>query len=232
MNNLTILPTHIGIIMDGNRRWANKEGLPTLKGHQEGLKTMVTIAEHVFSRGAKYLSIYAFSAENWNRSESEVKYLMDLVPFAFKKYLKKLDEQNIRLLFMGSSTGVKKSIVELCESAEKQTANNSGGTLCVCFNYGGRQEIIEACNKYAEEAQKENHVLHLDEFSKYLYHPEVPDIDLLIRTSGEKRVSNFMLWRIAYSELYFTDKLWPDFKASDIEQAIKEYNRRQRRYGV
>nr|MBP6916970.1 undecaprenyl diphosphate synthase family protein [Candidatus Saccharibacteria bacterium] len=111
MDNLTTPPTHIGIIMDGNRRWANKEGLPTLKGHQEGLKTMVSIAEHIFSRGAKYLSVYAFSTENWNRSESEVEYLMDLVPFAFKKYLEKLDEQNIRLLFMGSSTGVKKVLL-------------------------------------------------------------------------------------------------------------------------
>lgn len=222
------LPTHLGIIMDGNRRWAKQQGLPTLKGHRQGLDTFKDISLAAFDRGIKYVSAYVFSTENWQRAEEEVSYLMGLVNKGIEKQLDSFHSAGIKLVMLGARTGIDDAILETIDNAVATTKNNIKGTLALCFNYGGQDEIVEAAQALIDRGETKVTPQNL---SQAMYEPEVPPIDFIIRTSGEQRLSGFMLWRAAYSELYFTDTLWPAFTTEDLDIALEEYARRQRRFG-
>lgn len=227
MSEATSIPTHLGIILDGNRRWAKAKGLPTLEGHRQGSETFKEIALAAFDRGIKYVSGYVFSTENWSRAEDEVKYIMDLAVRVSETQLDEFHQKGIKIVVLGSREKLNPKVLRAVEKVEAKTAGNSRGTLALCFNYGGRQEIVDAVKSLlrgGEEPNEENIVRHL-------YAPEVPDMDLVIRTSGEHRISGFMLWRASYAELYFTDKYWPDFTAEDLDRALDDYSNRQRRFG-
>lgn len=221
------IPKHIAIIMDGNGRWAKKRNLPRTLGHREGAKALRKIITHAGKIGVKYLTVYAFSTENWKRSKEEVEALM----FLFKSYLsgeeKNIMENNIRFMVSGSKEGVSKSLLEAIKRLEELSKNNTGLTLNIAFNYGGRTEIVDAVNKILKEGRDK---IEEKDFSKYLYNT-IPDPELLIRTSGELRISNFLLWQIAYSEIYITETLWPDFDEAELNRAIESYNNRDRRFG-
>jgi undecaprenyl diphosphate synthase len=213
------------LILDGNRRWAKENGMPTLRGHQKGYDNLTEIAKHaILDQKIPFVSAYMFSVENWKRAEEEVGYLMKLASKMANRDAADLHEKNIRVLWLGSDRGISDDLKKSIEKAVEQTKNNTAGTLGLCFNYGGRQEIVDAVNKIDGEVTEEA-------IAKNLYGPEIPDIDLLIRTSGEQRISGFMLWRMAYSEMLFVDKYWPDFSNNDLDLAISDYNRRKRRYG-
>ncbi|MDR1300110.1 MAG: di-trans,poly-cis-decaprenylcistransferase [Candidatus Nomurabacteria bacterium] len=229
-NHLNI-PNHIGYIVDGNRRWAKSRNLPTFEGHRRGLDVAVDITEDTIKKGVKFVTLYLFSTENWQRAKDEVDFLMGLFSKLCGKLTKRLHKQNIRIVFLGSRTGqVKKSLLSLIDKAEALTRDNTGGTLSICFNYGGQLEIVEACQKIINSGVDAAE-LTVENFTNYLYYPNVPPVDLLIRTSGEMRISNFMLWRAAYSELLFLDKNWPDMTAQDIDFCIDEFSHRTRRFG-
>lgn len=216
------LPNHIAIIMDGNGRWAKSKGLPRTAGHKQGADVTRRIIAEARKQGIKVLTIFAFSAENWNRPKTEVSFLMDLLRLQIKSQIKDLHKNGIRLKIIGDLSNLNQDIKTDIEAAEKLTENNSEMLLQVGFSYGARQEILAAVAKSKGDAAL---------FEKSLYTHGVPDPDLLIRTSGEKRISNFLLWQIAYTELYFTDKLWPEFNEDDFNAAIKDYAARERRYG-
>jgi len=221
------IPSHIAIIMDGNGRWAEKRGLPRTLGHKEGADALRKIITYAGKIGVRYLTVYAFSTENWKRSKDEVEALM----FLFKTYLKNEEKNimknNVRFLVSGRKEGVNPSLLEAIKKLEDKSKNNTGLTLNIAFNYGGRAEITDAVNFILESG-----ITHIDEenFSKYLYN-DIPDPELLVRTSGEFRISNFLLWQIAYSEIYITDALWPDFDEKELDKAIESYNERDRRFG-
>jgi undecaprenyl diphosphate synthase len=220
---------HLGLIIDGNRRWAKINGLPQLEGHRKGFDNLIDIGIAAQESGIEYVSAYVFSTENWNRSKEEVSYLMDLLILGANNKVKELHKRDVKLLVAGSRERVSKKVLKTIDNAVEKTKNNKSGVFTLCFNYGGQQEIIDAMNKYiTQEGAKSTSV---EEFEKYLYTPEVPPIDLVIRTSGEQRLSNFMLWRTAYSELLFVEKHWPDFTKQDLNEAIENYNSRQRRFG-
>lgn len=224
------MPKHVGIIMDGNRRWAQSRGLPTLKGHAKGQEVLREVAKHGFERGVDYITVYAFSTENWRRAEEEVGYLMSQLQRALKKYAREFIENGIKIVFLGVRDGLPAKVLAAIETAEEQTAHGAKGTLGICFNYGGQQEIADAMKRIMAGGIKSEDITP-ELINAYLYGPELPPIDLVIRTSGEQRLSNFMLWRAAYSELYFTEKYWPDFTGADLDEAIEEYNNRGRRFG-
>lgn len=221
------IPRHIAIIMDGNGRWARKKFMPRTFGHKEGAKNLEKILDYCGKIGVEYLTVYAFSTENWKRDPEEVATLMML----FKNYIKnKKDEfikNNIRFIVSGERSNIEKELIDAINDLEKITENNKKITLNIAFNYGGRQEIINAVNQIIKEGIRD---ITEENFSKYLY-CKIPDPELLIRTSGELRVSNFLLWQIAYSEIYITETLWPDFNEEELENAINEYNKRDRRFG-
>lgn len=221
------IPNHIAIIMDGNGRWAKKRGLPRTFGHKEGAVALRKIITHAAKIGVKYLTVYAFSTENWKRSQDEVNALM----FLFKNYIKNEEknimENNIRFMVSGRRENVSKSLLEAIDNLQEKSKNNSGLTFNIAFNYGGRAEILDAVNRILKSGRTE---ITEEEFSKYLYN-NIPDPELLIRTSGELRISNFLLWQIAYSEIYVTDTLWPDFDEEELDKAIESYNKRERRFG-
>lgn len=221
------IPNHIAIIMDGNGRWAKKRGLPRTFGHKEGAVALRKIITHAAKIGVKYLTVYAFSTENWKRSQDEVNALM----FLFKNYIKNEEknimENNIRFMVSGRRENVSKSLLEAIDNLQEKSKNNSGLTFNIAFNYGGRAEILDAVNRILKSGRTE---ITEEEFSKYLYN-NIPDPELLIRTSGELRISNFLLWQIAYSEIYITDTLWPDFDEKELDKAIESYNKRERRFG-
>lgn len=221
------VPNHIAIIMDGNGRWAKKRGLPRTFGHKEGAAALRKIITHAAKLGIKYLTVYAFSTENWKRSQEEVSALM----FLFKSYIKNEEknimENNIRFMVSGRRENVSESLVEAIDKLQEKSKNNSGLTFNIAFNYGGRAEIIDAVNKILKSGKTS---IDEVEFSKYLYN-DIPDPELLIRTSGELRISNFLLWQIAYSEIYITDTLWPDFDEKELDKAIESYEKRDRRFG-
>lgn len=221
------IPSHIAIIMDGNGRWAERRGLPRTLGHKEGAAALRKIITYAGEIGINYLTVYAFSTENWKRSKDEVDALM----FLFKTYLKNEEKNimknNVRFLVSGRKDGVSPSLLKAIKNLEDKSRNNTGLTLNIAFNYGGRAEIIDAVNSILKS--KEDHIDE-EKFSKYLY-SDIPDPELLIRTSGEFRISNFLLWQIAYSEIYITDALWPDFDEKELDKAIESYNRRDRRFG-
>jgi undecaprenyl diphosphate synthase len=221
------IPKHIAIIMDGNGRWAKKRGLPRTMGHRAGAKTLKKILTHAGELGIKYLTVYAFSTENWKRPQNEVDTLMKL----FKEYLKNekktMMKNGVRLMVSGKKEGVNKELIEEIEKTEKLTEGNDKITLNIAFNYGGRSEIVDAVNKILKDGVTE---VTEESFSKYMYR-DIPDPELLIRTSGEIRISNFLLWQIAYTELYITELTWPDFDESELEKALNTYMKRDRRFG-
>lgn len=227
------VPIHIGIIPDGNRRWAEVHGLGSLEGHMEGYRKFKSIARMAMDRGVKYLSFYGFSTENWQRSEEEVNGLMSIIKKAISAHeINQLNKDNIRFRFAGSEEGLSEDIVKSFRKAEAKTANNSRGELIICINYGGRREITDAIRQIVKEGMSLD-AIDEQAVAKHLYVPDAPDMDLLIRTSGEKRTSNFMPWQAAYAELMFFDKLWPDFNETDLNQALEEYGvKRERRFGV
>ncbi len=229
-----IVPTHLGFIVDGNRRWAKEHGLPSSEGHRRGYEVLKKIAYVCKDRGIKYMSAYIFSSENWGRSADEVGYLMKLFLFAFRHDMRKFIDDGFRIVFLGRRDRVSQEILDIMDEAETESAGNSDATLAIHFNYGGHAEIIDAARHLAADVQSGRADLAEmtdDKFRQYLYHPEVPDMDMMVRTSGEQRVSGFALWRIAYSELMFLDKKWPDMTEADIDTIIAEYSHRNRRFG-
>jgi len=226
----TNLPTHVGIVLDGNRRWAKEHGLTTLDGHRHGAEVFKQVSLGAFDKGVKYLSAFIFSTENWQRTEEEVSYLMKLVIKAVEKYLDEFNKRNIKIRVIGRRTDLSGAVLRSIEKTEEKTHNNSGGVLVLCFNYGGQQEIVDAAKKILSMGVDQKDIT-TELFEQYLYAPEVPAVDLLIRTSGEERTSGFMLWRAAYAELQFIEKYWPDFTIEDLENSLKEYASRQRRFG-
>ncbi|MEN2998593.1 MAG: polyprenyl diphosphate synthase [Brevinematia bacterium] len=228
------LPTHVGIIMDGNGRWAEARGLPRVEGHKEGLKALERILEFNRYLRIPYITVYAFSRENWQRSREEVDFLMSMALKVVKEKIKEFKEKSVRFLHLGEKEGIPEELAEMIEVLENETKEGSLYTLCSAFNYSGRWEIVTAIKGILEAFEKgEITKESIDEtvVSRYIYHPEVPDVDLIIRTSAEQRISNFMLWRSAYSEFYFTKTLWPDFRPEDLVEAIKDYQSRERRFG-
>ncbi len=229
------LPLHVGIIMDGNRRWAKNRGLPVSSGHSRGAEVFKNLVLYCNKIGLKHLTVYAFSTENWKRSSSEVSALM----FLFKKYLKSVmrdfKNENIRLSFIGEISKFSNDIQKLIETIETETKDRTGMHLNIAMNYGGRSEIINAIKNLQRDfdnfENKNISDLTEEQFSSYLYTKNQPDVDLLIRTGGEKRISNFLLWQSAYAELCFTDVLWPDFSEKTFDEAINEYFNRNRRFG-
>lgn len=221
---------HIGYIVDGNRRWAKQYGLPAYEGHLAGYNAIKDIAVATFDAGIEYMSAYVFSTENWKRSQDEVGKLMKLVLRLLTADLPEFEKRNIRLQILGSREGVDAKILEAIDKAEAQTAKNTSGTLCLCFNYGGQLELVDAFKKIAKNGVAADDITS-EMVAANLYAPEVPPIDLVVRTSGEQRLSNFMLWRSAYSELLFVDKNWPDMTAKDVADILQEYNGRKRRFG-
>ncbi len=224
------VPTHLGLILDGNRRWAREQGLPQLEGHRKGYENLKTIGKAGINRGIKYVSAYVFSTENWNRSREEVAYMMKLLLWVAKHEVDELHKENIRVRFAGSRERLGAKILKAMHEAENKTKANTRGTLIICLNYGGHQEITEAVkNITANNIAADDITSEL--IARHLYVSDVPPIDLIIRTSGEQRLSNFMLWRAAYSELYFTNKYWPAFDETDLDKALAEYALRKRRFG-
>lgn len=227
----TAFPRHIGVILDGNRRWAKEHGKTSLEGHKAGYDALVRFTEAAFNKGIVFVSVYVFSTENWNRKADEVAYLMDMALKVFKKDIARLHKQGIRVLWLGTKERLSEKHLKAISEAVELTKNNVKGTLCFCFNYGGTQEIIDGVRKFIDSG-KEVDDLNVNSFRGYLYEPEVPDLDIVVRTSGEERISNFMLWRAAYAEMYFVKKHWPDFNDNDVDLIIEEYQSRQRRFGA
>jgi undecaprenyl diphosphate synthase len=225
------VPQHIAIIMDGNGRWARARGLPRLAGHRAGTENLRRIIEACVELGVKYLTIYAFSTENWGRPEDEVKGLMGIFDEVFNRELAELHRQGARLRHIGRLEGVRKSLREKVLKGMEVTKNNTRLVLSVAFNYGGRDEIVQAIKAMLEDGIKSEDVSE-ELISRYLYTAEIPDPDLVIRTSGEQRISNFLIWQAAYAEWVFPDTLWPDFGREQLIAAIEEFNRRERRYGL
>ncbi len=228
------IPTHIGIILDGNRRWARKRGLPPMEGHRAGAENLDKIIKFSKKIGIKILSVYAFSTENWKRSPAEVNFLMNLLVEYFKTKLNFFQENKIKIVHSGRFNKLPSPAKIAIQNAVKKTKKNDEFIFNVCFNYGGRAEILDAIRKiYRDIKKKKFSIRKLNEksFYQFLYHPEIPDPDLIIRTSGEIRTSNFLLWQSAYSEWYFTKTLWPDFDEKELIKAIKDYQKRNRRFG-
>ena len=234
MEELKNVPQHIAIIMDGNRRWAKQNKLDVRLGHKKGAETIDKIAKYCNKIGIKYLTVYAFSTENWKRSKEEVSALMLILQNYLEDFAKKADVENIRIKMLGNREGLSDGILKKIDSVVERTKNNTGLTFNVAFNYGGRDEIVNAVKKIAKDL--ENKVISIEDINENiitenLYTNEIPDPDLMIRTSGEIRTSNFLPWQLVYSEFYFTNKLWPDFTEEDLNEAINEYNRRTRNFG-
>lgn len=225
------VPKHIAIIMDGNGRWAKKHNVPINLGHKAGSENVRKILNACKEFGVKIVTLYAFSKENWNRSRDEVQKLMSLLTFFIKNELSTFKKNGIKLIMSGDFKGVPTNVKLLIKKAIRETKTNKEFILNIAFNYGGRQEIITAIKKIIPDIQKGRVVLNEKNFAKYLYTKDLPDPDLLIRTSGEMRISNFLLWQIAYTEIYVTDTLWPDFSKNDLKKAILAFQKRERRFG-
>jgi undecaprenyl diphosphate synthase len=230
------IPNHIAVIMDGNGRWARKRFLPRVAGHKRGVETVRDLVKSCAKRNVKYLTLFAFSSENWRRPEDEVSFLMGLFMDALKREVAKLHENNIRLVLIGDRSRFGEELVKQIKISEKLTAKNTGLTLTIAANYGGRWDILQAVNKLKADAlQDNNHAapggITEEDLAANLAMNYAPEPDLFIRTGGEKRVSNFLLWQLAYTEFYFTDTLWPDFDEEAFQAAIQSYQQRERRFG-
>ena len=235
MENNNKLPVHIAIIMDGNRRWARNNNLDVRLGHKKGAETLENIVKYCNKIGIKYLTVYAFSTENWKRSKEEVGALMLLLQKYLEDFAKRADTENIKIQILGDRENLPNGLAKGIEKVEERTKNNTGLTFNVAFNYGGRDEIVKAVKNIALNVKNEN--INIDDIteeliSNNLFTKNMPDPDLMIRTSGEIRTSNFLPWQLVYSEFYFTDKLWPDFTSKDLDEAIEEFNRRNRKFGA
>ena len=220
---------HIAIIMDGNRRWAKEKNLPSAIGHKKGVDALKTTMRACDDFGIKYLTVYAFSTENWNRKPEEVNFLMDLLGQTLKNELKEMHENNVVISFIGDTTKLSDKLQEILTNAVEKTKNNTGVNLQIAFNYGSRAEIVKAVQEIVDSGNKE---ITETLISKHLYTSSIPDPDLLIRTGGEMRVSNYLLWQIAYSEFIVIPEFWPDFDKQKLAECIEEFNNRNRRYGV
>ena len=226
--------THIAFIMDGNRRWAKNRGLPIAAGHRQGAETLVEIAKAAKEMGVKYMTVYAFSTENWQREPAEVETLMNLLRHYLDTGFKELQENNARIVFIGERQMLAADILEKMAKIEADTAQNNAVTLCVALSYGGRQEITAAARELAKEVQQgtlKPEEIDMAKFASKLYTVDMPEPDLMIRTSGEERISNYLLWQLAYTEFYFSPTLWPDFSKEELKKIIEEYLTRERRYG-
>lgn len=224
------LPNHIGIILDGNRRWAKARGLNTFDGHKAGYENVKKIVDFIIDRGVNNVTVFAFSTENWNRSEEEVKYLLGLADIIVTKETSAMHKKGRKVLYLGTYDRLDKKLVKKIQKAEELTKDNTKGTVGICFNYGGQQEIADAMRNMMKKGIKPEEITP-ELIGQNIYHPEIPPIDIVVRTSGEQRISNFMLWRSAYSEIMFVEKNWPDFDESDVDKVLEEYARRNRRFG-
>lgn len=225
---------HIAIIMDGNRRWAKGRNLPTAFGHKKGVDALKTIMRACDDFGIKYLTVYAFSTENWNRKPEEVEFLMDLLGSTLQNELKEMHENNVVISFIGKISQLSEKLQKILQNAVETTKNNTGVHLQIAFNYGSRAEIVEAVKNICEKVHSgeiSNDEITEELISKNLYTKNIPDPDLLIRTGGEKRISNYLLWQIAYSEILVTKRYWPEFDKNALAEAILEFQSRQRRFG-
>jgi undecaprenyl diphosphate synthase len=230
METITVLPRHVAIILDGNGRWAEKRGLPRLSGHRAGVKNIRRILKALGKHGIEYVTLYAFSTENWNRPTDEVNGIFGILTEVVGRETRELHKNGVRIRHIGRLEGLPEGVQKSIKKAVKLTENNQSMTLAVALNYGGRAEILDAIRRISEDKIPARDV---DEtvFSKYLYTAGLPDVDLVIRTSGEMRTSNFLIWQSAYSEYYFTPVLWPDFDKAELEKALLAYSKRQRRFG-
>ena len=227
------IPYHVGIILDGNGRWATERGLKRSEGHKAGFETLKILSKHVFTRGVKVLSVFAFSTENFNRTKDEVDYLMNLFLKGFKSSIKEFNKNNIKVVFSGRKEPLSDKVYKSMKSLEKETLNNTGGILNICLNYGGQTEIVDTTKKLMNDVldgKLKTEDITPEIFMKNLYN-DLPPIDFLIRTSGEIRVSNFMLFSLAYAEMYFPLTYFPDFKEDEFDKALEEYTKRDRRFG-
>jgi len=224
------IPNHIGFILDGNRRWAKANGVSSNEGHRRGAEVFRDISEAGFNKGIKYITGYIFSTENWTRSEHEVNFLMQLISRIFTDYFEELHKNGIKIVVLGRRNGLRAKVLKAITNAEEVSRDNKKGTLALCINYSGQDEIVDAVKSIIAHKTTLEHI-NRDTLAKALYIPEIPPLDLIIRTSGEHRTSGFMLGRSDYAELYFTEKYWPDFHTQDLEQALIDYNNRLRRFG-
>ncbi|AII59065.1 UDP pyrophosphate synthase [Dehalococcoides mccartyi CG4] len=223
-------PNHIAIIMDGNGRWAERRGLSRLDGHKAGLENARQIIRHLNSLGVKYVTLYSFSTENWKRPDAEIKGLFGLINDIMSSYIPELVENNVRLKHLGHLDKLPSVLKDKLADLLSRTSQNTGLTLCLAFDYGGRDEIIQAVKKLVKDGVNTDKITE-NVFDGYLYTAGIPEADLVIRTGGEMRLSNFLLWQSAYSELYFSEVMWPDFGEKEIDKAISAFNQRQRRFG-
>lgn len=224
------VPQHVGFILDGNRRWAREHGMPVIEGHRQGVKVLKRVLRSSIKHGVRYVSAYVFSTENWKRDRDEVKQLMRLFLWLMKHEVKELNREGIRLRVIGSKAQLGHALVRAIHEAEELTKDNDRGTVLLCLDYGGQQEIVDAMKRIAELGYNPDDITP-ELISKFLYAPDVPPVDLVVRTSGEQRISNFLLWESAYSELLFDKVNWPDFDEKHLEKALEEYANRQRRFG-
>lgn len=227
------IPNHVAIIMDGNGRWAQNRNYKRTKGHQKGAKVLKKISEYAFNKKVKVLSVFAFSTENWKRSKEEVDYIMNLFVSIFKENYESMKKRGVRVVFSGLRSKLSDKVLKLIDKMTLETKDNKNGVFNICINYGGQDEIVEATKKIASKVKEG--IIDVNDINKEMYNNymfnDLPPIDLMIRTSGEYRISNFMLWQMAYSELYFTDTLWPDFDEKEFDLALESFNKRDRRYG-
>ena len=224
------LPAHVGYILDGNRRWAKQHGLPTYEGHLAGYNALKDVVEATADAGVEYISFYTFSTNNWDRAESEVRGIMRLIRRLFKTDIKQLVQDGYKVVVLGTRERLPDDIIKLIDDAEEASRDGTRATLAVCFNYGGQEEIVRAVAKAIESGISADDV-SLESFPQFIDHPDVPACDLIVRTSGEQRLSDFMLWRSAYSEFLFLDKFWPEMTKDDVMDILKEYAARDRRKG-
>lgn len=225
---------HIAFIMDGNRRWAKQHNLPIAAGHRKGAETLTDIAKAAKELGVRYMTVYAFSTENWGREKEEVNTLMDLLRQYLDKGFKELKDNDARIIFIGERYMLADDIRQKMTQIEQETAQNKAVTLCVALSYGGRQEIVQAAKNIARkvaDGKIKVDDINMEIFADNLYTKNIPDPDLLVRTSGEQRISNYLPWQTAYSEFYFSDTLWPDFSVGELKKIIEDYSKRERRYG-
>lgn len=226
MNDIKI-PNHVAIILDGNGRWASEKGLKRTAGHLAGYKNLLDISKYIFDKGTKYLSVFAFSTENFNRPQEEVDYLMDLFIKGFSKDSYFFQKENVKVVFSGKKEKLNDKVLAAMDKMMNDTKDNTRGTVNICLNYGGRAEIVDAVNKIIKDKLED---VTEEDFKNYLYQ-DLPDIDFLIRTSGELRISNFMLWELSYAEMYFPKCYFPDFNHKEYDKALEEFTKRDRRFG-
>lgn len=224
------VPVHVAIIMDGNGRWAKQRGLPRLEGHRVGVDRIQRVLETLGNQGVKYVTLYAFSTENWNRPQEEVAGLLEILQDALQQQAQALHENNVRIFHIGKLDRLSPGLQEAVDQVQELTSNNTGINLNVAFDYGGRDEILDAVRRILHDGVPAER-LDQEMFSRYLYTAHCPDPDLIIRTGGEQRISNFLLWQSAYSEYYYTPTLWPDLDSAELEQVLKSFSSRQRRFG-